>query len=239
MIRLIVFALLICGVAEGSSYSSSRPSSKSYSSSRPSSSSSARPSSFSSGGKSYSSGKSSSKPTASKSFDSSAASAQKAQQGKASYTSYKEARSPKVETPRYRSSEVEYKTRTNRQRVVFNNYYNTRPAVIYRDNSWNPLFWMWLMDHRDRQAEWVYHHRAELSEERYRDLLAQNVNLESQLKELENQKLARDPNYAPRDVDRDLMYANAEPEKSHTWVAVTVIVVASLVLIGGFYFMRI
>lgn len=247
MFRLLILTLLLCGVADGGSYSSSRSSSSrpSSSASRSYSSSKSTSSYSSSSGKSYSSGSPSTKPSnsssgyssGSKSVDSSAASAQKAQQGKTSYTSYKAAKAPKVETPRYKSTETEYRTRNDRQKVVFNSYYNTRPTVVYRDHSWNPYFWMWLMDRRDQQAEWVYHHRSEISEERYRDLLAQNVNLESQLKDLESQKLARNPNYAPKDVDRDLMYAsdNAAPEKDYTWVVVSIIVISCVVLVGGLY----
>lgn len=64
------------------------------------------------------------------------------------------------------------------------------------------------MDHQQNQAEWVYHHRDQLSDERYKDLLAKNKDLEQQIKALEEKKIAKDPNYAPTGVDKDLMYSD-------------------------------
>jgi len=43
------------------------------------------------------------------------------------------------------------------------------------------------------------HHRDQLSEERYKDLLTKNKDLETQIKALEEKKLAKDPNYSNRE----------------------------------------
>lgn len=207
-------------------YSSSKSSySSSSSSSRPSSSSSSSSSSRpSSSGKSYSSGKSSSSaPAKRSSFFGKAEKAQAKADSKASYEKYKVSQQPKTESYKaYKASPQSYdylksqpkeafSTRTTREQTVFKTYYSntsTRPTVVYHDTSWNPFFWMWLVDHQDKQAEWVYHHRDQLSEERYKDLLTKNKDLETQIKALEEKKLAKDPNYSPAEVDKDLMYSD-------------------------------
>ena len=64
------------------------------------------------------------------------------------------------------------------------------------------------MDRPDRQAEWVYHHRDQISDERYRDLVEKNKNLETQVKALEDKKVAKDPSFSPAEIDKDLMYSD-------------------------------
>ena len=258
--RLLILSFLICGLGDGRAFSRgggsfSSGGGHSFSSGGGghsfSSGSGSKPSSgFSSGGKSFSSGNSSGKTAASNpnapapKFDSSAASAQKAQQGKSSFDAYKASKTPSSSnltggTPySYHSSKAEYSTRTARQQVVFRNYYN-RPMVVYHDSSWNPWFWMWLLDHRDHQATWVYNHRAEISEERYRDLLSQNKDLEQQLNVMKNRNVQPDSGYTPQGVDRDLMYSAdaAKPTENYTWAAVLIAVGGMLILVLGFYWM--
>lgn len=219
---VILMSLMLTISVYGSSNSSSKKSyssgsGKSYSSSKSSGSSSK---SYSSGSKSYSSGSSSSdsgsKPKSSFSFFGRAEKAQAKADSKSKYEQFKDSVRPKTDGYKYRASsfggfkkESYSATRENRERTTFGNYYNA-PQQPTRDSSFNPFFWLWLLDHKDSQAEWVYHHRKELSDERYKELLSKNTDLEKQLKEIENKKLAQDPNYAPTGVDKDLMYAAEE-----------------------------
>jgi ribosome biogenesis protein Nip4 len=39
-------------------------------------------------------------------------------------------------------------------------------------------------------------------------LVAKNKDLETQVKALEDQKAAKDPSYAPKEIDKDLMYSD-------------------------------
>lgn len=252
-IVILLFALLLTFEVYGkgyssssSSYSSSRSSSSS-SSSRPSSSSSSRPSSSSSSssrpssGKSYSSGKSSgSSPSAKPSFFNRAEKAQARSVSKASYEKYN-ANKQSYDYLKTQPKEV-YTTRTTRQQTAFKNYYTAQPPVVmYRDTSWSPFFWMWLVDHQDRQAEWVYHHRDQLSDERYRDLVEKNKDLATQVKALEDKKVAKDPNFAPTGVDKDLMYSDdyvkqvqkdAEVDNDFDWFTWLVVAPIGLFALG-------
>lgn len=170
-----------------------------------------------SSGSKYSSGSSGdSKPsetTKSKvSFWGGAEKSQAKQDSKVKFDSYKAKQQQPEQTYNYLKSQPKtvYATRPAREQTVFKTYYvsNPRPVVVYRDTSWNPYFWLWLMDRPDRQAEWVYHHRDQLSEERYQDLVAKNKDLAAQVKALEDKKLPKDPNYAPTEIDKDLMYSD-------------------------------
>lgn len=227
---VILLSLMLTIAVYGSSHSSSSKKSyssgsgKSYSSSKSSGSSSK---SYSSGSKSYSSGsKSPSEPSKSKSsgfsFFGKAEKAQAKADSKAKYEQYKVNEQPKTARyEKYKASSQSYDflkkqpkevytTRTTRERSTFSNYYNSpqQPTVVYKDSGWNPFFWLWLLDHKDSQAEWVYHHRKELSDERYKELLDKNKDLEKQIKEIEDKKVAQDPSYAPKGVDKDLMYSD-------------------------------
>jgi hypothetical protein len=79
-------------------------------------------------------------------------------------------------------------------------------VVVYRDpfSSW---FWWWLLAQSvDQQARWAYHHKDQMDEARYRDLLSKNKELETKVKELEEKKVPRDPTQKPEGLDIDLMY---------------------------------
>lgn len=79
--------------------------------------------------------------------------------------------------------------------------------VVYRD-SFSDLFWWWLLTRSlDQQAQWAYHHRASMDEQRYRDLLASNAQLEAKVKELEAAKVRPDPTFTPSGLPaKDLMF---------------------------------
>ena len=98
-------------------------------------------------------------------------------------------------------------TRPVRIYHVFNPY-ASRPVVIYRDR-YSSLFWWWLLDRSlDDRAWWAYHHRYNMDPARYEALVASDQQLQARIDALENQQAARDPNYVPAGLDRDLMYSD-------------------------------
>lgn len=244
-ISILLLALSLSWLAYGrGSYSSGSKSSSS--SSRSSSGSSSRSYSSSSSGKSYSSNKSpssssSSKPSSSSksSFFGKAEKAQARQDSKATFEKYKASQ----QSYDYLKSQPKesYSTRPTRQQTVFKTYYSQpQPQVVYRDSTWNPFFWMWLLDRPNQQAAWVYNHRSEISDERYKELVAKNKDLETQIKALEDKKAVKDPSYAPQEIDKDLMYSDdyvkavQEPkdDSDFNWLLWLVILPSSLGLLG-------
>jgi hypothetical protein len=98
-------------------------------------------------------------------------------------------------------------SRPARVRTLFETYY-TRPVVVYRD-PYNSLFWWWLLDRSlEERASWAYHHRYDMDPVRYQALVANDQQLEARVEQLEAGQTARDPNYVPAGVDRDLMYSD-------------------------------
>jgi hypothetical protein len=99
------------------------------------------------------------------------------------------------------------RTRPWRMYDTFAPYYS-RPVVIYRD-SYNSFFWWWLLDRSlDERAQWAYHHRYDMDPSRYQALVAENRDLETRVEQLEAQRVPRDTNYVPANLDRDLMYSD-------------------------------
>lgn len=155
-------------------------------------------------------------------------------------------------------------TRKDRVDATYGNYYNRPPpttTVVYHDRmDYNPWFWMWLADRSvNDRADWYYHHRSDIDEQRYKDVLAKDAQLEARIKELETKKVPRDPSYVPPGMDADVQYDddfcdgvfNPEP-KPHTstpvnwggffhglWVVVKWIVgiILVLALIYGVYWL--
>jgi len=118
---------------------------------------------------------------------------------------------PSVYVPDYYS----ISTRPTRIYNVFNTY-STRPWVSYHD-PYNSLFWWWLLDRSlDDRAWWAYHHRYDMDPSRYQALLATDQQLEARVEQLETQQVARDPNYVPAGVDRDLMYSDQYVARSYS-----------------------
>lgn len=209
------------GSNPGKSYSSgsSSGSGKSYSSgsSRSSTSSSRSPASYTPG--------QSSKP-GSFSYDTSAARAQKEQASKREFSKSQQSASPQsssprstgipnVGTPPFRSARPPpfpidrqtYSTRSIRVEHVFRPYYS-RPIVYYND-PYSSFFWWWLLDRSlEDRAMWAYSHRAAMDASRYQALLASDARLEAEIRRLEANQVAADPNYVPSGVDRDLMYSD-------------------------------
>ncbi len=106
-------------------------------------------------------------------------------------------------------------TRPSRIYNVFNTY-STRPWVSYHD-PYSSLFWWWLLDRSlDDRAWWAYHHRYDMDPSRYQALLATDQQLESRVTQLEAQQVARDPNYVPAGLDRDLEYSDQYVARSYS-----------------------
>jgi hypothetical protein len=204
--------------SSGTSYRSG--SGKSYSSG--SSASGSNPRSYSSG-KSYSSGAGHS--SSDFAFDTGAARARKQQASKSSFDQFKDSQRPAAPPP---ISAAPTSTRvygtgrsstwyvpdssvmvTRRVRVynVFNPYWS-RPVVVYND-PYNSFFWWWLLDRSlDDRAWWAYNHQYDMDPARYQALLATDQQLQTRVAQLEAQQAARDPNYVPPGLDRDLMYSD-------------------------------
>jgi len=110
---------------------------------------------------------------------------------------------------------VTISSRPGRFYNVFNPYYS-RPVVIYHD-SYNSLFWWWLLDRSiDDRAWWTYHHRYDMDPARYQALVASDQQLEARVEQLEAQQTPRDPTYVPPGVDRDLMYSDRYVQHSYS-----------------------
>ncbi len=155
------------------------------------------------------------------SFDSAAAAAQRREESKAAFTRGSKPRptyttsggethpidagDKRVEEIRRDTTPGRWTTRVERRREVSPNP-PPPPVVIYHD-PYSNWFWWWLLtQNRDTRAWWAYHHRSDMDEARYRDLLAKDQQLEARIHELEAQKTPRDPTYAPPGLDPDLMY---------------------------------
>jgi hypothetical protein len=204
---------------------------KSYSSGNRSFSSGSEPSRPSS---SQTAPKSSDPASSSFAFDSAAARAQKEQTSKGEFNRFKESKTPPVttsaggsqsyrgtplpipssggsysRTPTYVPTAQTVSTRPARIYNYYGGYYS-RPIVYYHD-PYNSFFWWWLLDRSlDDRAYWAYHHRYDMDPSRYQALMATDQNLETRVAQLENQQVARDPNYVPAamEQDRDLMYTD-------------------------------
>jgi hypothetical protein len=108
-----------------------------------------------------------------------------------------------------------YPTRTVRVEHHYAPYY-TRPVVVYND-SYNPLFWWWLLDRSlDDRAHWAYHHRASMDAARYQTLLSSDANLEARVRQLEAQRAPVNPNYVPAGLDADLMYDDQSVQRAYS-----------------------
>lgn len=107
-------------------------------------------------------------------------------------------------------------TRRTREASIFRRYTTQPVPVIYHD-SFSPWFWLWLMDRGQHDRDlWIYNHRDEMDDTRYRDLTQKDADLERRLRDLEQQGVPRDSSYAPAGVDRDLMYNDAAVQQAYS-----------------------
>ena len=106
-------------------------------------------------------------------------------------------------------------TRPAREISVFRRYTTIPIPVVYHD-SFNPWFWLWLMDRGQNERDlWIYNHRNEMDDARYHDLLQKDADLERRLHDLEGQGVTRDSSYTPAGVDKDLMYNDDEVKQAY------------------------
>ncbi len=100
-----------------------------------------------------------------------------------------------------------WRTRPIRIDRYYRPYYGY-PPLVYND-PYNGWFWYWLLAQSlDSQATWAYHHRYAMDQRRYDDLLNRNAELGARVKQLEQNKVARDTSYTPAGLDPDLMYSD-------------------------------
>jgi hypothetical protein len=136
-----------------------------------------------------------------------------------------------------------YRNREQRRRDTFDPYWS-RPVVVYHD-PYSSLFWWWLMSQSvQTQAQWAYNHRSAMDEARYRDLLAQNRELEEKVKELEARGEPRNPSYTPPGLEPDLMYTDeyvdaaynpqAPPPSSRGGGGMRLLTILAVLLLVGF-----
>jgi hypothetical protein len=135
------------------------------------------------------------------------------QQPKTTYTTPKGESRPieqsdrRVENLRRQLDHERWVNRQRRQQEAFAPYAG-RPVVMYND-PFSSLFWWWLLSQNlHTQAQWAYHHRSDMDDARFRQLVRDNAQLETRIKELEASKLRRDPAWAPEGLDPDLMYSD-------------------------------
>jgi hypothetical protein len=134
-----------------------------------------------------------------------------------------------------------YSTRSVRIRNYFAPYW-ARPVVVYNDN-YSSLFWWWLLDQSlEDRALWVYNHRANMDDARYRALVYQDLALENRVAELEQRQTPVDPNYVPTGMDRDLMYtdkyvnhAYANRPTHNGQIFFWLIMAPTAIAVGGFF----
>ena len=164
-------------------------------------------------------------------FDTAAARARKEEVSKEQFTKFKQSQSPGPISPNvdygqgagggsYRrpvyvpDGEV-IRTRPVRVYNVYH-YYNTRPWITYRD-PYSSFFCWWLLDRTlDDRAWWAYHHRYDMDPARYDALLATDAQLQARVAQLEAQQAARNPNYVPPGLDRDLMYSDQYVKRAYS-----------------------
>ncbi len=134
-----------------------------------------------------------------------------------------------------------YATRSIRLRNYYSPYYS-RPVVIYNDN-YSSLFWWWLLDQSlDDRATWVYHHRQDMDDARYRELVYRDLELENRVQQLQQRQIPTDPNYTPAGMDRDLMYSDKYVNRAYATrpthngrILFWLVMVPTAVGAGGFF----
>lgn len=116
--------------------------------------------------------------------------------------------SESVKTIRRTVTHERYVTRETRIHDFYGPRYVGMTPVYYSD-PFGPFFWLWLMDRSlDDRAHWAYHHRHQMDDARYRDMVAKDAQLEARIRQLEQQGVKRDQNYVPAAMadNPDLMY---------------------------------
>lgn len=105
-----------------------------------------------------------------------------------------------------------------RQQQNFSGHYN-QPVPqqhSHYNDGFNIWFWLWLLDRpRSDRDTWVYNHKDQMDPARYAELKKNDTDLENRLKALEDQGVKKDSSYAPKGIDRDLMYSDEHVKKAY------------------------
>lgn len=113
----------------------------------------------------------------------------------------------KIERLRGQLDREKYANRQLRQQQFYQSY-SSRPVVVYHD-PYGSMFWWYLLDRSlEERALWAYHHRRDMDVARYQAMLAKDAQLEARIRQLEREKVARDPNYTLKGMDTDLQYSD-------------------------------
>lgn len=135
---------------------------------------------------------------------------EKAQQPKTEYkaggqTIKIDPKDKKIDQLRNKLSREKYANRQLREQQFYSSY-ASRPVVVYHD-PYSSLFWWYLLDRSlEERALWAYHHRADMDAARYQAMIAKDAQLEARVRQLEQEKIARDPGYTLKGMDPDLQY---------------------------------
>ncbi|RTK97698.1 MAG: hypothetical protein EKK64_00350 [Neisseriaceae bacterium] len=103
--------------------------------------------------------------------------------------------------------------------TVFYSPYSATPT--HYNDSFSPFLWGWLfsssLNSHDR-ATWMYHHQSEMDEQRYKDMLAKDAQLQKEIEELKRNNVAVNPEYVPEKLkdNPDIMYNKEFVEASTT-----------------------
>jgi hypothetical protein len=117
-----------------------------------------------------------------------------------------------VQTLRRQVTPEQYTHRTERAGDFFGTQYRNIPVVQYHD-PFGPFFYLWLLDRctSNDRAEWAYHHRAQMDQARWADMVRGDAQLEARVRQLEAERRPVDPAYVPAALKNnpDLMYNDA------------------------------
>jgi hypothetical protein len=126
-----------------------------------------------------------------------------------------------------------------------NTFYNTHTTVYSSGPSFSDHFspflmgWMFsdIMSSHDR-ALWMYHHENDMDTERYKEMLAKDAQLQTEIDKLKAENVEKDPTYVPEKLkeDPDLMYSEDYVQTIHNHQEVPVVVSAPAPAVDGFSF---
>lgn len=128
---------------------------------------------------------------------------------------------PAASSVRTSMNPTTFSTRSQRQSTYYSSVPAAqRPVIINQyggsafGDPFNGLFmYMLLSQSLSNQASFHHNHWDEYSAERQQKLVAENAALKVELEKMKGQP--RDPNYAPKDVDKDLIYSDEFVEAAY------------------------
>lgn len=85
----------------------------------------------------------------------------------------------------------------------------------------SPWFWAWLLSNNTKGPEWAYHHRDQLTDTQYQELLQKNAALKSKVEELERSNTPKDPNYTV--PTKEIEPTTEEKDSDSNWLEIFLI----------------